>query len=126
MLRTLSKISLMLLLASPLVQAEEVSTDWISPVRGETESRLGASVQSVESDESGSSTVTLSIPKPALEGAENMEEVVVVGQGPDDSEEPLEIRHEWVSDYDKDNYGLVLYLGKNGNVPLRLYFKSPH
>ena len=108
------------------LSAGELHTDWITPVTGTTEATLGASVRAVEADEASDTTkVTIAIPRANMEGADDMQEVVVVGKRPDDSEEPLEIRHEWVKDYDKDNYGLVLYLGKDGNIPLRLYLKSP-
>ena len=108
------------------LNAGELSTDWITPVTGTTEATLGASVRAVEPDATGETTkVTIAIPRAKMEGAGDMQEVVVVGKRPDESEEPLEIRHEWVKDYDKDNYGLVLYLGKDGNIPLRLYLKSP-
>lgn len=121
---TTLKILLCALLLAPVVQAAELQTDWIEPVAGQSEKTLGASVKSVEADESGDNKVTISIPKSALTGDPAMEEVVVVGQKPDKSEQRLDIRHEWVADYDKDNYGLVLYLGKDGSVPLRLYLKA--
>ena len=125
MLNRRIKTVLFALLMTPFVQAAELKTDWITPVEGQREEALGASVESVETDESGASRVTIAIPKPSLNGAEDIQEVVVVGQKPDKSERTLEIRHEWVADYDNDNYGLVLYLGKGGDVPLRVYLKSP-
>lgn len=118
------KTLLCTLLLAPVAQAAEVQTDWIEPTTGQSEKTLGVSVKSVEPDASGDSKVTLSIPKSALGGEPEMEEVVVVGRKPDKTEQRLDIRHEWVADYDKDNYGLVLYLGKDGNVPLRLYLKA--
>ena len=124
MLNKFLKTALMTLLIAPLAQAGERQTDWIQPVEGHKEGTLGASVTSVKTDESGDSTMTLAIPKPALKDSDKMEEVVVVGRRADDTEEEIEVRHEWVTDYDNDNYGLVLYLGKGGNVPLRLQLKS--
>lgn len=112
------------LLLAPLVQAAELQTDWIEPTAGQSEKTLGVSVKSVEPDASGDSKVTLSIPKSSVGGEGDIEEVRVVGQKPDKTEQRLDIRHEWVADYDKDNYGLVLYLGKDGTVPLRLYLKA--
>ena len=52
-----------------------------------------------------------------------MEEVVVVGQSPEERKPFFDIQYEteWVDDYDTDNYGLVIRLGKDGNVPIRLY-----
>ncbi len=121
---TTLKTLLCALLLAPLVQAAELQTDWIEPTAGQSEKALGVSVKSVEADESGDSKVTLSIPKSSVGGEGDIEEVTVVGQKPDKTEQRLDIRHEWVADYDKDNYGLVLYLGKDGQVPLRLYLKA--
>ena len=45
------------------------------------------------------------------------------GRKPEEPE-PLDITYEWVDDYDKDNYGLVIRLGKNTNWPIRLYMNS--
>ncbi len=125
MLRNLLKTTLLTLLFSPLLQAAELQSDWITPVKGQKEKALGASVEKVEKGKRGESRVTIAIPKPALGGSEEMQEVVVVGRRPDRREETLDIRHEWVSDYDRDYYGLVLYLGKNDDIPLRLYLNSP-
>ena len=126
MLRQLLKVFLPALLLSPLLlQAAELQTDWITPVKGQKEATLGARVQSVETDESGESRVTISIPKISFEGNEDIQEVVVVGRGPDETEQPLDIPHEWVADYDNDYYGLILYLGKGEDIPLRLYLSSP-
>lgn len=124
MLNKLLQTFAIVLFVAPLVQAGERQTDWIQPVTGHKESTLGASVRSVETDEAGEARVTIAIPKPATENSSGMEEVVVVGRRADDTEEEIEVRHEWVKDYDNDNYGLILYLGKNGNLPLRLQLKT--
>ena len=52
-----------------------------------------------------------------------LEEVVVVGRRPA-KPEPLDITYEWLDDYENDNYGLVIRLGKNSNWPIRLYLDS--
>lgn len=105
--------------------AQELQTDWIEPVAGASEKTLGASIRAVEpGDEEGSTKVTIAIPKQSVGDNGDMQEVVVYGRQPDKSEPSLDVRHEWVADYDKDYYGLVLYLGKDGNVPLRLYLKG--
>lgn len=128
---TLRKVLLLsALFAAPLwfataLWAAELQTDWIQPVPGSGEANLGAKLRAVESaPEEGGTKVTISIPKSAIADREDIQEIVVYGQKEDKSEPKLEIRHEWVADYDKDNYGLVLYLGENGNIPLRLYLKS--
>lgn len=111
-------------LSLPL-SAAELQTDWIEPVEGYQENALGAILKAVDvSPEDGSTTVTISIPKTSVTDDSDMEEVVVYGRRADKSEAEINIRHEWVADYDKDNYGLILYLGKDGNIPLRLYLKG--
>jgi hypothetical protein len=54
---------------------------------------------------------------------DTIEEVVVVGRRPE-KPEPLDISYEWLDDYDNDNYGLVIRLGKDSNWPIRLYLDS--
>ncbi|MGD9660789.1 MAG: hypothetical protein AB7U63_05905 [Porticoccaceae bacterium] len=112
------------MLSLPLTAAE-LQTDWIEPVEGYQENSLGAILKAVDvSPEDGSTRVTISIPKASVAEDSDMEEVVVYGRRADKSEAEINIRHEWVADYDKDNYGLILYLGKDGNIPLRLYLKG--
>jgi hypothetical protein len=112
------------MLSLPLAAAE-LQTDWIEPVEGYQENSLGAILKAVDvSPEDGSTRVTISIPKASVAEDSDMEEVVVYGRRADKSEAEINIRHEWVADYDKDNYGLILYLGKDGNIPLRLYLKG--
>jgi len=125
MKKTLHKITLLAACWSAPLLAAEVQTDWIEPKAGYEEHTLGAKLRAVDvSPDDGSTKVTLSIPKTAVADRDEISEVVVYGKRADQSEPELEIRHEWVADYDKDNYGLVLYLGKNGNMPLRLFFKD--
>jgi hypothetical protein len=110
---------------SAVISAGELKTDWIEPVEGYEEATLGARVQTLEiSPVDGSTTATISIPRIAVDENGTVEEVIIYGKGPDKTEPRVEIPHEWVSDYDKDNYGLILYLGKNANIPLRLYLKG--
>ena len=118
-------IATVLWLYSLSVVADELHTDWIKPVKGESEGVLGAEIRAVEpSQDGGASKVTISIPKSSVEDPRSMQEVVIYGRKPDKSEAKIEIRHEWVADYDKDYYGLVLYIGKDSNLPLRLYLKA--
>jgi len=112
------------MLSLPLAAAE-LQTDRIEHVEGYQENSLGAILKAVDvSPEDGSTRVTISIPKASVAEDSDMEEVVVYGRRADKSEAEINIRHEWVADYDKDNYGLILYLGKDGNIPLRLYLKG--
>ena len=100
---------------------------WLKLVKGARDSVLGAELVDIEEDE-GTHTqkLTLAIPKKSLANREDIEEIIVVGQQPErpDRSIPIEFTYEWVSDYDNDNYGLVIHLGKNSNWPIRLYMNS--
>jgi len=110
----------------PHLWAADLQTDWIEPVQGYEEGNLKATVRAREvSPEDGSTKLIISIPKTSVSDRETIEEVIVYGKRDEDQSEPqLDIRHEWLTDYDRDNYGLVLYLGKEGNIPLRLFFRD--
>lgn len=110
------------LLAMPAL-AQDLETDWIKPVEGYEETAMGARLRNIETED-GETRVTIDIPKSSLKNAENIEEVVVMGKRPDQPEEQIQVEHEWASDYDNDYYGLVLHLGSNGDIPLRLYLKG--
>jgi len=64
--------------------------------------------------------VHLAVPR----SGEPVEEMVVTAKRP--SGEPvLQLKpHEFVRDYDNNYYGLVIYLGRNETMPLRLYMDS--
>ena len=64
--------------------------------------------------------VRLAVPR----SGEPIEEMVVTAKRR--SGEPvLQLKpHEFVRDYDNDYYGLVIYLGKNESLPLRLYMDA--
>lgn len=113
----------------PAVQAETVTmqTDWMELVKGYKGKEMGAELRDIEPEDSfGGRKITIAIPKSAIAEPGAMEEVRVVGHRPEQTEFefPIEFRHEWVDDYDNDFYGLVLYLGKDANVPIRLYMES--
>ncbi|WP_148067179.1 hypothetical protein [Parahaliea maris] len=111
------------------VLAETVTkqTDWMELVKGYKGKQMGAELRDIESEDTfGGRKITIAIPKTSMSDPGMMEEVRVVGHRPEETEFefPLEFRHEWVDDYDNDYYGLVLYLGKDANVPIRLYMES--
>lgn len=113
-----------LLMAGPAT-AEELQSDWIEPVPGFAENVLGVEIRSVDApDLEGETRVTLSVPKASLANDPSIHEVIVVAERSGERRSQTPIRHEWVSDYDDDNYGLVLYLGKNEQIPFRLYFDA--
>ncbi len=123
MMKSLRHLVLGLTVVAAPVLAEDLKTEWIEPVEGYEESGMGAQLRNIET-EGEDTRVTIGIPKSSLANTDDIEEVVVVGKQPDKREFNLDIEHEWVSDYEKDYYGLVLYLGKDGNIPLRLHLKG--
>lgn len=123
--QSLACAALLLPLASlAQTEPEALQTDWLELVKGYRGDKVGAEVVEIEDGATADTQkVTLAIPKKALWDPEDMEEVVVVGRKPEDPE-PLDITYEWVDDYDNDNYGLVIRLGKNTRWPIRLYMNS--
>jgi hypothetical protein len=117
------------LVLGPLValaqnSSEPLQSDWLELVKGSRGETLGAEVVEIEEGEAeGTQTVTLSIPKSSMSHPDAIEEVVVYGRRPE-KPEPLDITYEWLDDYDNDNYGLVIRLGKNTRWPIRLYMNS--
>jgi len=116
-------------LLAPLAGAEPVThkTDWMELVKGHRGEEIGAEMREIEEpDDFGTRRVTLAIPKTAIDPPSEMEEVRVVGRRPDklDLEFPLEFSYEWVDDYENDYYGLVIHLGKDAQIPFRLYMDS--
>lgn len=108
-----------------LAGAAGMETEWIDPDPGFTESQLGARVHSIEElPDAAGQRVIIEIPKESLQYRTDIPEVVITARRTDRSEWRLEIPHAWLADYDNDNYGLVLYLGRNQNLPLRLFLKT--
>jgi hypothetical protein len=104
--------------------AQPLQSDWMQLVKGYRDPGTGVEMREIEyGDDAGTRTVTLSIPKSSMANPADIEEVVVVGRRPE-KPEPLDISYEWVKDYDNDNYGLVIRLGKDSNWPIRLFIDS--
>jgi len=119
----------LLLLLTTVSRAEDssVQTGWLDLVKGSRDSTVGAELVEIkQGDTAGAQTITLAIPKKSIANPEDIEEVVVIGQRPEKPEkpEPLDMTYEWVSDYDNENYGLVIRLSRNTNWPIRLYMNS--
>ena len=91
-------------------------------VKGYMGETRGTELREIE-DEGETRTVTLAIPKKSMSHPDEIEEVVVVGRRPE-KPEPIDIEYEWLDDYENDNYGLVIRLGKNSNWPIRFYLNS--
>ena len=116
----------LLISLSVLAQTDGVllESDWLELVKGSRDEAFGAELREIEdSDGGGSHKITLAIPKSAISHPDAIEEVVVIGKKPEKSE-PLDISYEWLDDYDSDNYGLVIRLGKDTKWPIRLYLNS--
>jgi hypothetical protein len=114
------------LLSLSVLAAEPIESDWLELVKGYKGATMGAEVMAVEEGESADTQkVTIAIPKEAIGDPNTIEEVLVVGRMPDKPEppQPIPVTFEWVDDYDNDNYGLVIRLGK-GNWPIRLFMNS--
>ncbi len=106
-------------------QAQE--TDPLTITEGYVEKKLGTKVEKVViQDGTGVQEVTISVPKQRVDG--EIEEVVVTAEAPGKSSAQTRIPqvkpYEFIKDYDHDHYGLVIYLGKDLKVPLRLYFST--
>ena len=116
---------LLLLPVAMLANGEDVEplqSDWLELVKGYKGETLGTEMREIE-DDGDNRTVTLAIPKESIGHQDSIEEVVVVGRKPEELE-PLEIEYKWLDDYDEDNYGLVIYLGRNSRWPIRFYLNS--
>ena len=127
-----SLICALLLLALPvaalpvLAQTDSVllESDWMELVKGSRDEAFGAELREIEDGDGGDThKITLAIPKTAISHPDAIEEVVVIGRKPE-KPEPLDISYEWLDDYDNDNYGLVIRLGKDTKWPIRLYLNS--
>jgi hypothetical protein len=119
---------LALLLVAPVIIAQPASkpmqSDWLELVKGSRDAGVGIQVIDIEDgDTDETQKITLAIPKTSIGNRDEIEEVLVIGRRPE-KPEPVDITYEWVADYDNDNYGLVIRLGKNSNWPIRLFVDS--
>ena len=104
--------------------SESLESDWLELVKGSRDEAFGAELREIEDSDTGDThKITLAIPRSAIRHPDEIEEVVVIGRKPE-KPEPLDITYEWLDDYDSDNYGLVIRLGKDTNWPIRLYLNS--
>ncbi len=128
-IRHYGRTALLWLSLLPLAAAAQddpiLKTDWIELVKGHKGTTVGTEVREIEeSDADGTRKITLAIPKTAIDSPGEIEEVVVIGRKPEEPEPLLDLRLEWLDDYDNDNYGLIIYLSKDSNWPIRLYMSS--
>jgi hypothetical protein len=124
----LAVVSLGLVFTAPVMSQsddEALKSDWIELVKGYKGDTMGAEIREIEEEGAdGTRKITLAIPKTAIKHPDEIEEVVVVGRKPEEPEPLFNLRLEWLDDYDNDNYGLVIHLGKDSNWPIRLYMSS--
>jgi len=102
-----------------------LESDWLQLVKG-YRGADGVEVVGVKNEAGTGPEITLAVPKSAIADRGTIEEVVVVGHRPErpDIPRPLDVRFEWVADYDKDRYGLVIRLSEDTQWPIRLYMNS--
>lgn len=108
------------------VHLHALETGWIELKKGSEDKDTGAVVREISKpDAKGNTTVTVAIPKTAVANTAE-EEVVVYGQRPEKRKKApiMDVRYEWVADYEQDYYGLVIKFGANPVLPIRLYLKS--
>lgn len=104
-------------------EGTSLESDWLELVKGHKGESMGVELREIEAgEEEGTRKVTIAVPKTAIEHPDAIEEVRVVARKPEEPE-PLKIKYEWLSDYDDDNYGLVIHIGED-NWPIRLFMDS--
>jgi len=112
---------------SAFAQKQTTETDWLHLVEGYKGESVGAEMRKVEVDEeTGGQKLIITIPKIAISHPSEMEEVVVVGQAPEERGPIFDFKYEfeWLDDYDDDHYGLMIRLGEGSSWPIRLYMHS--
>ena len=102
-----------------------METDWLEFVKGHKGGVMGAEVREVEEGADGKgSKLVIAIPNVAMAVPDQIEEVRVVGQAPQEIDLIPEFEYEWVDDYDNDFYGLVIRFSDETRWPIRLYLHS--
>lgn len=110
-------------MAAGAQKGTSLESDWLEFVAGSKGKTMGVELREITpGDTEGTQRVVLAVPKRVISHPDAIEEVVVVGRAPD-KPEPLNIRYEWLNDYDRDNYGLVIHIGES-RWPIRLYMNS--
>jgi hypothetical protein len=124
---TIAALLLGCLAGAAQAEGESLQSGWLELVKGSRDNTLGAELVEIEEgDSAGEQKVTFAIPKDSVANPDDIEEVLVIGQKPPEPQKskPIKFTYEWVSDYDSDNYGLVIRLSKDTNWPIRLYMNS--
>ena len=106
-------------------QAETLQTGWMELRPGQLDKESGAHIYAVETIGDSETQVSVAIPKHRIRERDQIEEMVIIGQQREGRELTLpDIHYEWVADYDRDHYGLLIRFGERSRFPVRLFFKS--
>lgn len=121
--------ALPMLLQAAIVQgdSELLQTNWIEMVKGYKDVDSGVLVREVKKDTDGLMHLEIAVPKVRMNTVSEMEQVRVIGRRPEkfDFKQLLpSFEYEWVEDYDKDYYGLLVHFREDKKAPVRLYFSS--
>ena len=98
---------------------EERVPRWMTPEAGFIDSESGSKVEEVsETPEPGVYRVRVSVPKVD----KPIEEVVVIGQKPDQKSFEIPVEYELINDLDNDRSGIILFMGKEDKFALRINY----
>lgn len=116
----LGVIAALLLAATPLL-AGETETGDLEQKPGFVDAKTGVRIEEiVVSPSEDVKEVHLTVPG----SAGPIEEVIVRAQAPKRRDVEQKRHYTFRHDLEHDNYGLVIYIGKHEDVPLRLYMNS--
>ncbi len=115
-------LGLTLFAISTMALALETKTDLLELKVGSIDEKTGAKIEEIAINETENlREVTISVP--AKTG--QIQEVVVTSSAPKKNSVKQIKPFKFLKDYEHDRYGLVIYLGKNEELPLLFYFYVP-
>ena len=118
-------LALVLIAMAFQLQAETLETGWLELSPGEVDKTTGTRIYAVDSSGDNDTQISVAIPKTRISERDNIEEMVIIGRQREGVELPLpNISYEWVDDYDRDHYGLLVRFGERSRYPVRFFFKS--
>jgi len=116
---TLKILSLVLVTTASLAHAEQ-KPRWMSPEAGWVDEETDTRVEKVTRDPEKGYRVEISVPKVD----KPIEEVVVVGQRPEELELPSLMSYEVINDLDSGRSGIVLYMGEKRDFALQINYSE--
>lgn len=127
MIRPLSTAILTALMFAALFPISVLATETTAELElqeGYVDPQSGVRVEKITPDATAETQqILLAVPR----SSGPIDEVVVMGKRPESTNlvELLQsVPHRFVNDYDRDYYGLVIYLGRKETLPIRLYLNS--